>query len=47
MIRLQDVTYLVRDHAEALAFVVDALGFVAVFEDPYRAPWDLIQPPAA
>lgn len=126
MIRLQSVTYLVRDHDEALAFFVDGLGFVvrqdetfpggrrrvvvgpegegagfvlalagdddrsvgrqaggdvaflletddfaaeharmlaqgvhfresprhegygtvAIFEDPYGAPWDLIQPPA-
>ncbi|RIJ46521.1 VOC family protein [Clavibacter lycopersici] len=28
MIRLQNVTYLVRDHEEALRFFVDALGFV-------------------
>jgi len=28
MIRLQNVTYLVRDHDTALAFFVDGLGFV-------------------
>ena len=73
MLRLSDVTYLVRDHDEAITFFVDALGFalredetnapaagvrfreeprhevygtVAVFEDLYGMPWDLIQPPA-
>ncbi len=28
MLRLSDVTYLVRDHDEAITFFVDALGFV-------------------
>ena len=28
MLRLSDVTYLVRDHDEAIDFFVDALGFV-------------------
>lgn len=36
MIRLRDVTYLVRDHGEALAFFVDALGF-AVRQDETSA----------
>lgn len=36
MLRLTDVTYLVRDHDEAIAFFVDALGFT-VREDETNA----------
>lgn len=36
MLRLTDVTYLVRDHDEAIAFFTDALGFV-VREDETNA----------
>ncbi|MFE7508013.1 VOC family protein [Promicromonospora sp. NPDC057488] len=36
MLRLTDVTYLVRDHDEAIAFFVDALGF-ALREDETNA----------
>lgn len=36
MLRLSDVTYLVRDHDEAITFFVDALGF-ALREDETNA----------
>lgn len=36
MLRLSDVTYLVRDHDEAIAFFVDSLGF-ALREDETNA----------
>ena len=36
MLRLTDVTYLVRDHDEAISFFVDALGF-ALREDQTNA----------
>jgi catechol 2,3-dioxygenase-like lactoylglutathione lyase family enzyme len=36
VLRLSDVTYLVRDHDEAIAFFVDALGF-ALREDETNA----------
>ncbi|KZC94302.1 VOC family protein [Clavibacter tessellarius] len=41
MIRLQNVTYLVRDHDhdEALAFLVDALGFVVRQDETAPDGW--------
>ena len=39
MIRLQNVTYLVRDHDEALAFFVDALGFVVRQDETSPGGW--------
>jgi catechol 2,3-dioxygenase-like lactoylglutathione lyase family enzyme len=39
MIRLQNVTYLVRDHDEALAFFVDALGFVVRQDESAPSGW--------
>jgi uncharacterized glyoxalase superfamily protein PhnB len=39
MIRLQNVTYLVRDHDEALAFLVDALGFVVRQDETSATGW--------
>ena len=39
MIRLQNATYLVRDHEEALRFFVDALGFVLRQDDTLPGGW--------
>lgn len=39
MIRLRDVTFLVRDHDEALAFFVDALGFVVRQDETFDGGW--------
>lgn len=39
MIRLQNVTYLVREHDEALAFFVDALGFVVRQDEIFEGGW--------
>lgn len=39
MIRLRDVTYLVRDHDEALAFLVGALGFVVRQDETFDGGW--------
>lgn len=39
MIRLRDVTYLVRDHDEALAFFVDALGFAVRQDETFDGGW--------
>ncbi|WP_086514179.1 VOC family protein [Clavibacter michiganensis] len=39
MIRLQNVTYLVRDHEEALRFFVDALGFVVRQDETAPNGW--------
>ncbi|QAY72771.1 VOC family protein [Agromyces protaetiae] len=38
-VRLRDVTYLVRDHDEALAFFVDALGFVVRQDETFENGW--------
>jgi catechol 2,3-dioxygenase-like lactoylglutathione lyase family enzyme len=39
VIRLQNVTYLVRDHDEALRFFVDALGFVVRQDETFAGGW--------
>ena len=39
MIRLRDVTYLVHDHDEALAFFVDALGFAVRQDETFAGGW--------
>ncbi|WP_125776507.1 VOC family protein [Antribacter gilvus] len=39
MLRLSDVTYLVRDHDEALRFFVDVLGFAVRQDDTYESGW--------
>lgn len=39
MLRLQNVTYLVRDHEEALAFFVDALGFAVRQDETFDGGW--------
>jgi catechol 2,3-dioxygenase-like lactoylglutathione lyase family enzyme len=39
MIRLRDVTFLVHDHDEALAFFVDALGFAVRQDDTFEGGW--------
>ena len=39
MIRLRDVTFLVRDHAEALEFFVDALGFAVRQDETFDGGW--------
>jgi catechol 2,3-dioxygenase-like lactoylglutathione lyase family enzyme len=39
MIRLQDVTFLVHDHDEALRFFVDALGFVVRQDEVSDTGW--------
>lgn len=39
MLRLSDVTYLVRDHDEAIAFFVDTLGFVLRQDDTSTSGW--------
>lgn len=44
MIRLRDVSSLVRDQDEALAFLVDGLGFVVRQDETFDGAWDLIHP---
>lgn len=39
MIRLQNATYLVHDHDEALAFFVDGLGFVMRQDETFEDGW--------
>jgi catechol 2,3-dioxygenase-like lactoylglutathione lyase family enzyme len=39
MLRIGDVTYLVRDHDEALRFFVDALGFVVRQDETLEGGW--------
>ncbi|GAA4715588.1 Glyoxalase-like domain-containing protein [Promicromonospora umidemergens] len=39
MLRLSDVTYLVRDHDEAITFFVDALGFVLRQDETSASGW--------
>jgi len=39
MIRLRDVTFLVDDHDQALAFFVDALGFVVRQDETFDGGW--------
>ncbi|MFS0702934.1 VOC family protein [Cellulomonas sp. 179-A 9B4 NHS] len=39
MIRLRDVTFLVHDHDEALAFFVDALGFTLRQDEAVAGGW--------
>lgn len=39
MIRLRDVTYLVHEHDEALAFFVDALGFAVRQDETFDGGW--------
>ena len=39
MIRLRDVTFLVHDHDRALAFFVDALGFVVRQDESFDGGW--------
>jgi catechol 2,3-dioxygenase-like lactoylglutathione lyase family enzyme len=39
MLRIGDVTYLVRDHEEALRFFVDALGFVVRQDETLDGGW--------
>src|SRR4051794_1255566 len=39
MIRLRDVTFLVHDHDQALAFFVDALGFVVRQDEMFDGGW--------
>ncbi len=39
MIRLRDVTYLVRDHDEAVTFFVDALGFAVRQDETLDGGW--------
>lgn len=39
MLHLQNVTYLVRDHEEALAFFVDALGFTVRQDETFDGGW--------
>lgn len=39
MIRLQNATFLVRDHDEALAFFVDALGLTVRQDETFDGGW--------
>lgn len=39
MIRLQNATYLVRDHDEALRFLVDGLGLVVRQDETFDGGW--------
>ena len=39
MSRLRDVTFLVRDHDEALAFFVDTLGFAVRQDETFDGGW--------
>ncbi|MDR7380802.1 VOC family protein [Promicromonospora iranensis] len=39
MLRLSDVTYLVLDHDEAIAFFVEALGFVVRQDETDESGW--------
>ncbi|WP_370616935.1 VOC family protein [Mumia qirimensis] len=39
MLRIQDITYLVTDHDEAIAFFVDVMGFEIQQDDTFDGGW--------